>query len=222
MKESLIEKAVSFGATLAGIAGAQALRDSPSHKACAELEWPKQAGSALVLALAHQETEPELDWWGGDCGTAGNKRLHTVSGQLKQWLRKELGVDSWVLPYQPEKSGILLKDAAVLAGLGTIGANNLLVTPKYGPRVRLRALFLDAELEPTGPIDFSPCGGCPMPCWKTCPRQAFASGSYDAARCRLQMREDESKRSAAAGVKYCRACELSCPAGRVPRPRLSS
>lgn len=35
--------------------------------------------------------------------------------------------------------------------------NNLVITPEFGPRTRLGALFLEVELEPTGPIDFNPC-----------------------------------------------------------------
>ena len=40
------------------------------------------------------------------------------------------------------------RHAAVLAGLGGIGLNNLLLTPKYGPRVRLNSIITTAELQP--------------------------------------------------------------------------
>jgi hypothetical protein len=59
------------------------------------------------------------------------------------------------LPYRVEHGGTLFKDAAALAGLGTIGKNNLVITPEYGPHVRLKAMFLDVDLEPTGPIGFT-------------------------------------------------------------------
>ena len=64
------------------------------------------------------------------------------------------------LPYRVEHGGTLFKDAAALAGLGTIGKNSLVITPEYGPHVRFKALFLDVDLEPTGPIDFTPCKSC--------------------------------------------------------------
>jgi epoxyqueuosine reductase len=103
-----------------------------------------------------------------------------------------LNSNAHLLPYHVEKGGIFLKDAAVLAGLGTIGMNNLLITPEFGPRVRLRALFLDAELAPTGPTDFAPCAGCDMPCRSACPQEAFKSGSYRKALCSEQMKTDEA------------------------------
>ena len=40
------------------------------------------------------------------------------------------------------------RHAAVLAGLGEFGFNKLLLTPKYGPRVRLDSIITTAELEP--------------------------------------------------------------------------
>jgi len=99
----------------------------------------------LVLALVHDEGESELDWWDGERGTPGNRRLESIAKSLRQWLKEDLNSDAHLLPYHVEKGGIFLKDAAVLAGLGTIGMNNLLITPEFGPRVRLRALLLDVK-----------------------------------------------------------------------------
>ncbi|MCK4899159.1 MAG: hypothetical protein KAS38_10295, partial [Anaerolineales bacterium] len=125
--------------------------------------------------------------------------------------------------YQIEYGGAFLKDSAHLAGLGVIGKNNLLVTPEFGTRVRLRGIFMEAELEPTGPLtDFDPCDGCDMPCHRSCPREAFRSGTFERALCKLE----NDKRDADAEIldgsimgieeasmvsKPCRFCELACP-----------
>jgi epoxyqueuosine reductase len=174
----------------------------------------------MVLALAHGVAQPKLDWWGVPGGTHGNRKLQATAEALKVWLAETLKIQAQLLPYQPEEQGIFLKDAAALAGLGVIGANNLLITPDYGPRIRLRGLLMDIELEPTRPVDFSPCETCDRLCWHACPQAAFASGAYDVERCRRQMQTDEANRYPETGadglpvlyVKYCRACELSCPA----------
>lgn len=206
---------------MAGIVSVAALQNSPSHKIDGKVEWSAEAKSVLVLALAHKETEPELDWWGILGGTAGNRRLQITSKRLAQCLNEEFNIDAQLLPYQPGKGGIFLKDAAALAGLGIIGANNLLVTPGFGPRIRLRALLLDIQLVPTGPIDFSPCDNCDRPCWRACPQKAFSSGSYNSDLCENQMQEDEADAVIVenaelpmAYIKYCRDCELVCPIGR--------
>ena len=124
----------------------------------------------------------------------------------------------------------------MLAGLGCIGKNNLLVTRQYGPRVRLRALFLNAEIQPTGPIRFDPCADCKVYCRKVCPENAMdkkalssepmanspdlpaRDGAYDREVCNIRMEKDisESKKNADthAPIKYCRKCEFVCPVGK--------
>ena len=220
----IIEKARSLGASLVGVTTASLLRGAPSYRVYGGIELPERAKSVLVLALAHSENEPELDWWGVKGGTVGNQRLQQISENLRQWLNKEYSIYVQPLPYQVEEGGIFLKDAAVLAGLGIIGGNNLLITPEFGPRVRLRALFLDLEVAPTGKRAFSPCDACNMPCRQACPQNVFASGSYSKKPCEKQMKEDESSRTIIkqtsqsdlpeVWIQYCRACELACLVGR--------
>jgi epoxyqueuosine reductase len=223
MIDSILEKAHVLGASLEGIVR---LDDEVATR----VELPAgiggrlRRGVLLVLALAHDEAAPELDWWGGPGGTEGNRRLQEMSAEMRGYLAEERGVRSRILPYHPWKGGILLKNAAALAGLGTIGANNLLITPEYGTRVRLKAMLLEPPMEigvlPRTPVS-SPCDGCPRPCWQACPQNAFVSGAYDRERCVIQMEQDESnmpvhtdRASGVSYVEYCRACELACPVGK--------
>jgi epoxyqueuosine reductase len=240
----IIEKAKEFGASLAGITSVQALKKSPSHLMYGrfdenktvgnrqgklkpgEIAWPENAKSAIVIAVWHPEEKPELDWWkrGYNGGTAGNRMLISINAKLSLWLEKEKGIKTTQLPYHIGDGGIFLKDAAVMAGLGCIGKNNMLVTAEYGPRVRLRAMFTDELLPETGPVNFDPCKDCSIPCRNTCPQDAFANGAYTRALCNIQMETDRADAAAIKArvkidkllspVKYCRACELSCPVGQ--------
>ena len=152
-----------------------------------------------------------------------------------------MGFKAETLPYHVENGGIFLKDAAVMAGLGCIGKNNLFVTPDFGPRVRLRTLLLDVGLPATGTVDFNPCHGCAMPCRAACPQAAFQkkiyheaelglaelpgrSGVYSRRLCNFQMeidiRNSEEVRIEGQNIpgkitKYCRLCEFACPVGKV-------
>ncbi len=70
----------------------------------------------------------------------------------------------------PGNMGIFsMRHAAVRAGLGEFGLNNVVVTPRYGPRVRFNALVTEAELEPT-PLPAEriclglKCGACLKQC----------------------------------------------------------
>ena len=72
---------------------------------------------------------------------------------------------------------------AVLAGLGAPSRLGLVIHPRWGPWMGLRAAcFVPFELPETGP---SPdvCGGCAAPCERACPGQAFVEGRWEVERC---------------------------------------
>jgi len=224
--DKIATQAVSLGASLVGAAHVVTLLASPSHRRF-QIDWRVQeARSVLVLALAHDDAKPEMDWWDNRQGrTPGNRRLIKINRKLKKWFRKTYAVEASELPYNAHQRGVFLKDAAVLAGLGVMGKNNLLVTPQYGPRVRLRALLLDRFVQCTGPLTgFSPCETCEGFCMRACPKEAFAGGAYRHDRCRQQMEKNESDPVVLASpvvgmptrfkIAYCRLCELACPVGR--------
>jgi len=257
----IIEKSKEFGASLAGIADVEEVKNSPSHFIYGKLDeyttvgnietgeiwpdeivWSENAKSVIVIAVVHPEREPELDWWRNwhTGGTHGNRILISINSKLSKWMEAEIGIKSTKLPYHIEHGGIFLKDAAVMAGLGCIGKNNMVVTPEYGPRVRLRAMLTDVVLHGTGPLDFDPCKECDMPCQRVCPQKAFQNkiyfekqfglpmlpartGVYSRHLCNVQMERDdkrgekiviEGQDEPGKLVKYCRRCELACPVGK--------
>jgi epoxyqueuosine reductase len=223
----LIGIAKELGAAIAGIASVERLQKSPSHHILGKygtkidgvhsfegmiegfnkIQWPANAKSALVIGLSHPHDEPELDWTLGSGNTPGNRMLQSINRELAAWIDKVWGIRTHRMPYWVERGGIYLKDAAVLAGLGCIGRNNLLITPELGPRVRLRGMLLEKQLVATGPISFDPCAGCAEFCRKACPEHAFdkivlspaaagmdtlpgRDGTFSRARCYLRMDKD--------------------------------
>jgi len=65
---------------------------------------------------------------------------------------------------------------AIDAGLGELGRNGLLITPRYGPRVRLCKIFTDLPLELDKPIEFGVkeiCKKCKL-CAKHCESDAIS------------------------------------------------
>ena len=65
---------------------------------------------------------------------------------------------------------------AIKAGLGEYGRNGLLITPKFGPRVRLGKIFTDMPLAHDQPIQFGVkqfCEGC-QKCSSSCPVKAIS------------------------------------------------
>jgi epoxyqueuosine reductase len=222
--QDILEKAVKLGASMAGVVNSTQLRLSPSHRHFQNTVPPlAEHGSLLVIGLEHPCMRPSIDWWDGNQGTAGNRKLIRIAKKLGSWMQKELGVISRMMPYHFRQSGLFVKDAAVLAGLGVIGRNNLVITPSHGPRVRFKALHLSQRFITAGTLDFHPCESCPAPCLTACPQHAFADGSFNSRLCLRQMRADEQNSTPVPipgvqdlwglCIKYCRACELACPVG---------
>ncbi len=259
----IINKALELGASQAGICSMADLIEAPSYKLAlllpalemnddeAEENQPNpefgvklspEAKSVLVISYAHPESEPQLDWWLDDINPPGNVALIDINRKLAAWISETLAIETKPLPYYVEKGGVFLKDAAVLAGLGSIGKNNLLVTPEHGPRVRLRAMVLHETIPSTGPLDYQPCKNCSAPCMDVCPEMAFVetiyrpendgvdtlaetAGNYDRNRCNTCMlanikaaateylESDPAKPVKV--IKYCRGCEITCPVGEV-------
>ena len=235
----IVGKAKELGAAIAGIASVERLRNSPSHEILGkygtkidgvqsfegmiegfdEINWPVKARSALVIGVSHPQDEPELDWTTGSGNTPGNRILQGINRELAAWIEEELGIRTHGMPYWVEKGGIYLKDTAVLAGLGCIGRNNMLITPELGPRVRLRGMLLEEELAPTGPIRYDPCASCEEFCRKACPQNAFGrvvlspadagidtlpgrDGRFSRARCTIQMDKDVEDSDMAAANEF--------------------
>jgi epoxyqueuosine reductase len=240
IEKTIVEKAKELGASLAGIASIHDLKASvsyekydkrPFYEEYEGVKWRREHKTVLVWALAHPASKPVLDWWSMKVPgfTPGNGIMRMQSKKLRIWLGEELGIKALSLPYQIEYGGAFLKDSAHLAGLGVIGKNNLLVTPEYGTRVRLRGIFMEAELSPTGPLAFDPCSDCDRPCHKACPRGAFRSGVFERDYCK----EENDKRDADAEMldgsimgiqeasrvsKPCRYCEFACPVAQGTTP----
>ena len=233
IEKTIVEKAKALGASLAGIATVDDLKasksyeiydKSPFYEEYQGVKWREAHKSVLVWALVHPASEPVLDWWSMKVPgfTPGNGVMRLQSRKLRIWLGEALGISALSLPYQIEYGGAFLKDSAALAGLGVIGKNNLLVTPEFGTRVRLRGIFMEAELKPTGPIDFDPCNGCDMPCHRACPRGAFRSGAFERALCKQEQDKLDAEVEILDGsimgieetsevTKTCRYCEFACP-----------
>jgi epoxyqueuosine reductase len=143
------------------------------------------------------------------------------------------------------------RQAAIAAGLGVKGLNNLLVTPEFGPYVRLGSLLTTAPLEPTRrelPPDL--CNRC-LKCVRACPVGALnpdpdAQPRLDQPKCKtnyigpfLRSSPFQTLRSwlstygiATRGVQVlmegyhfsCAECQRVCPRGtnRLDRPQADS
>lgn len=69
---------------------------------------------------------------------------------------------------------ISLRVVGVACGLGELGMSKIFLTPQYGPRQRVFALFTDAELEPTPLFEGKVCDECGA-CARACEADAIGT-----------------------------------------------
>ena len=105
------------------------------------------------------------------------------------------------------------RHAAYLAGLGNFGINNMLLTEKFGPRVRFTSIFTAARLPPDPVMDNPLCTSC-MLCVNACPVKALDGREYPDG---LTDKKNCATRSEALFQRYispCGLCIKVCPVGR--------
>ena len=122
-----------------------------------------------------------------------------------------------------------LKTSAVKCGLGCQGKNTLLITPKYGPRVRLIAVLTTAELEVDESFKEDFCRNC-QKCVDACPTKALEPYKLKINRCMTYSAENATAKDVSEDVKTlerklvprptsysyieCTICMDACPMGK--------
>ena len=113
------------------------------------------------------------------------------------------------------------RHAAIMAGLGEFGLNNLVVTSQYGPRVRFNSVITEAELEPSKLLEKKVCLGesCSI-CVEGCPGALSLRQSYE-PEVVWTITPAQTNIEACRKLhdsEYCLGrCVKVCPVGKLPR-----
>ena len=186
------DKARSLGADLVGIADGARL--DTSH--ITELD----GGRVIVLAKRLNDGVARIRRWDDRHKYYNDElaltHLEETSLELVYWL-EDAGYPALIVPpthvdpsrYHDRPDEHLepmlsLPEAAVEAGLGTLGLNLQLLTPQYGPRVILTAVLCSVDVECDQPMKEALCLGpsCGR-CLKTCPPDAGREWDRDWKAC---------------------------------------
>lgn len=144
--------------------------------------------TVLMLALPYRTEEPQpcpegtgrisrYAWGSGDYHDVIHEKLH----DLADWLRgQHPGAECRGVV---DSAPLLEREFAVLAGLGWIGKNTLLLNKPAGSYFFLAALLTNLDLEIDQPFATDHCGTC-RACLEACPTNAFPQPYVlDATRC---------------------------------------
>jgi len=115
---------------------------------------------------------------------------------------------SQVIDWKEQQAHVPHKKVGVLAGLGWIGRNNLLVNPELGARFRLVTILTDWPLDPNIPLPFG-CGNC-RSCLAACPAEAIHEDprDFDHVGCYEKLKEFRNR--GLVGQFICGVCVKAC------------
>lgn len=183
-----------------------------------------EAGSAIVIGVPIQETvimtAPSIYY------RELYKITNTIlddSGQRIVMALEMMGHKAAFIPrdgYHGMKG--LLKDptsffshkhSAYLAGLGTFGVNNTILTERYGPRIRFTTILTDADLPSGRPMEKQLCIKC-MKCRDICPVKAIGNDIYPASKIDKAACTRNSEQLNSRGISPCGRCIAVCPVGK--------
>ena len=192
LKEELKERCKELGINMVGVAPADRWDDPPFLPWIPEEFRPKaifpEGRSVVVIGLPVTlpvlETSPSIHYH------QLYKTINEILDQSTYWISNFLndrGQASLFIPRDGYGHIQLMKEraltffshrhAAYLAGLGTFGLNNMVLTKEYGPRVRFGSVITSAELPGDPVMDEQLCTRC-LRCVDICPVKAIGEEDY--------------------------------------------
>jgi epoxyqueuosine reductase len=115
---------------------------------------------------------------------------------------------SQIIDWERQRGHVSHKKIGLMAGLGWIGRNNLLVNPRFGSRFRLVSVLTDMPLDADSPLEFG-CGEC-RACLAVCPAGAIKEKreDFDHLGCFATLKE--FRRSGLVPQFICGVCVKAC------------
>ena len=153
-----------------------------------------------------------------------HETLQAPLGELCRFIENIEGPAAHIAAvFASDSSHLLERDLAQRAGLGFIGKNNNLISPRLGSWFFLSEIITTLELEPDPPLNLQ-CGTCER-CLKACPTGALTAHHLDARRClsylTIEHRGDiPPEFHAAMRDRFfgCDRCLEACPWNRFAQP----
>ncbi len=115
---------------------------------------------------------------------------------------------SQIVDWEKQKASVSHKHLGILAGIGFIGRNNLLVNPEFGSQFRLVSILTDLPIEPDKPLNID-CGDC-VRCISSCPANAISikKEEFNHLACFEKLKEFVKKKYT--GQYICGICVKAC------------
>ena len=224
-KAAVCQKARQLGANLVRVCPVSRWAEHPIQDPSF---WPQNiwpwATHVVVLGiplyLPMMRTAPSMVYQ--ELYDTSNRVLDDLAYRLTNFISCELGYRALYFPRDCYSSiEVLLKNpsaafshvlSAYYAGMGTIGDSHNLLTPEFGPRLRMVSVLTDAPLTPDPMLEQDLCLHCGL-CLKHCPSHCFhdaGGGPYEMDKIACTAYHVQLKRN---HHWPCGLCACVCPVG---------
>lgn len=218
MKEIIRSMFISLGADVCGIANIDRFKDAPEgfhpadiYKDCKSVivfgkALPKglaKVPSRIIYGHFNDIVPAELDRIAYLAALEIERRFNTCvvpfpsDGPYEYWDAERL-----------EGRGLIsMKHAAVLAGIGTLGKNTMLLNPRYGNMLTIGAVLTQLDLPSDVPAEEICIKNCRL-CLDSCPVKALDGITANQSLCRTHTYASNPR---GFSVVNCNQCRVVCP-----------
>lgn len=208
-----------------GFADLRGLLQTPYSRFPFGISLLRHLDPAIIDSIANGPTRAYFDHY-----YAINRELNQVVNQIAQDLTDagfpsegvRATVEEGELCRETLTYPVSQKLVATRAGLGWIGKTDLLISKRFGPKIRLASILTTHPLQAATPINESQCGTCSL-CVTTCPAAA-ANGKrwdttvhrndfFDPFKCRNYCRKI-TRETLGEELSLCGKCVYVCPRGK--------
>jgi epoxyqueuosine reductase QueG len=218
VKEKIREIVLGHGADLFGIASIDRFDGAPKGFNPRDVYSRTESVIAFAIRLPTETLFAESPIPFSHMNTLAIQRMDAMTYAISTDLDRA-GVKNVLIPtddpyeywdsFNQEGKAILsLRHAAMLAGLGKLGRNNLLITKDYGNMVQIGALLTHEKIEPDPLVDYEACPPHCRICLDACPQKALTGDTVVQKLCRSISNFRTEKGYV---IKKCFECRKRCP-----------
>lgn len=218
MKDQIKKTVLNFGADVCAVANVSCFSQAPEgfhpkdiYCNCKSVivfgialpQGLTKISPQLIYGHFNDATSPEVDW----IAIRTAKEIERRYGGCAVPLPSDDPYEYWDKERLEGRGLISMKHAAVLAGIGTLGKNTLLLNEQYGNMLTLGAVLTELDLDSDPPAKNICIDNCNL-CVQSCPVQALDGHHANQAKCRTNTYGTNTR---GFNTVDCNKCRIVCP-----------
>ena len=217
-KEKIKEVALQHGADLVGISSLERFENAPVGFNPKDIYSKTQSIIALAIRVPSETLYAENPVPFTHMNNLAVQKMDLITYNISSSLDR-LGLKNVLIPTddpylywdkekQEGRAILSLRHVGLLAGLGKLGRNNLLINKDYGSMIQIGAILLPEKFEPDPLAEYEVCPPKCRICLDSCPQNALTGETVIQKECR-QLSTYVTEKGYT--IKKCFECKKRCP-----------